>query len=349
MAVLLVAAPARAQTADETETLRRLAARAAALHARLSQTDSAARIRHDTVAVRTLLLLTDSAAHGLLQDALPAFQAALDRTFGPALPAVLAGAHIVVRFGPPDPRWGPLLDGRAPFVQVDGQRTSAAQLARALTHAVEVLLTVRGGAGFADWHAAVQLFGDEIPLWDATYVELISSTYPGAVACNDGELDACRRALHLDGGSSWTPADAAGLPAFIEGRLRHRSTEPKLADPYRRCVGAQDPAACTEFLERAGIEEPGFSTRARGTLLRLSARLAGPDAYGRFYADTAAPLEARLEHAAGMPLDSLVAAWRATVESYRPAPVSVPLHTQWAAVGWVLLLLGLASRSTRWR
>jgi hypothetical protein len=82
----------------------------------------------------------------------------------------------------------------------------------------------------------------------------------------------------------------------------------------------------------------------------LAARdVGGSDALPRFFADTGVAVVPRLEAAAGLPLDSLLGSWRASVLAHRPPATTTPLGTQWLAVVWVLGLAAVATRSTRWR
>lgn len=339
---------AHAQTAADSAWLARLEARAAALRTEASFATGGDPGPHDTIRVRSLLILTDSADHGRLRDALDVFGNDLDRVFGATLPGVLDSAQIVVSFSPPRSGWVPPLADDAQFIRVLG-RTTRPHFVRELSQAVHALLLSRGGPDFRSWDAEVRLFEDPGPLFTAAYVELLTSAFPSARECLAGDVAACARALRLAEGSVTAgPEDLASLRAFIEDRLRHRATDPRLAPAYARCTTQEDAAACLEFLDLAGLEEPGLSTRARGTLLRFT-RTRGDAAYARFFADTAAAVPDRLEAAAGMPLDSLLAAWRATVLEHRPEPMAIPAATQWMTAAWVLVLLGLATRSTRWR
>jgi hypothetical protein len=181
-------------------------------------------------------------------------------------------------------------------------------------------------------------------------VELLTANEPDAEGCRDGDLTACARALNLvPAGPERSPEALAELRRFVERRVRQRGSEPDLAPAYAACVNGDDGAACLTFLERAGIEEPTLSTRAAGTLLLTARDVGGPAAIARFFADTGAAVVPRLEDACGVPIDSLLARWRVTILAHRPPPTTVSADGQWLVLLWVTVLVGLATRSTRWR
>jgi len=348
--LLGVASGARAQTPEERAWLARLEQRAAAFATRRERTDSLALVHHDTLRVGPLLVLTDSAAAPVLRTALDRLRAQLIEALGTEHVTTLEGAVLVVRFGPPDPAWGRLIAGDAQFIQAPRGAATPQRVGRQLAHGVQQILMRRGGRSMTAWRADLRLFEDPTPLLEATYIELVTSHLPGARQCFQGLLAACGDALRIVTDTGGPPLDQAeGLPAFVEQRYRWRANEPALARPYAACVGPRDPGACVVFLDLIGAEVPSLSTRARGTVLLAARNLAGADGVTRFFADSAAALVPRLEAAAGVPLDSLLAGWRATILAHRPPATSIPAGTQWLAVASVLGLAALATRSTRWR
>lgn len=339
----------RAQTPEEQVRLERLARRAAAFAARQERADSLARVHHDTVRAGPLIVLTDSAGSPLLRNALDRLRAQLTDALGPEHATTLEGAVLVVRFGPRDPAWGRLIAGDAQFVQVPRGIATPQGLGRQLAHGVRQILMTRGGRSMTAWRADLRPFDDPKPLFEATYIELATSHLPGAQHCFEGRLASCGYALRIVTDPDGPLDQAEGLPAFVEQRYRWRANEPALVRPFAACVGPRDPGACVAFLDLIGAEVPLLSTRARGTVLLASRTLAGAGAFAWFFADTGAALVPRLEAAAGVPLDSLLAGWRATILAHRPPPMGIPAGTQWLAVASVLGLAALATRSTRWR
>ena len=287
-----VGSGAWAQTPDELARLARLEQRAAAFAARRDSAGGVALARHDTVQAGPLLVLTDSAGSRLLRDALAELRERLGAALGTDTIASLTRAVVVVRFGPPDAGWARLIAGDVEFIQVSSPAATVRRLRVRLVQALQQILVTRGGRSMTEWRPDLRLFEDPRPLFEATYVELLTSPLPGAQRCFAGDLAACRYVLGL-----------------------------------------------------IGAEVPSASTRARGTVLLAARESAGVSAIARFFADTGAAIVPRLEAAAGTPLDSLLAAWRATILAHRPRSTGM----QWLAVVWVIGLTALATRSTRWR
>lgn len=350
LALLGALSGARAQTPEERAKLERLEARAAALAALRDRADSLAQVRHDTVRVGPIIVLTDSATSPLLRDALAGLRNRLADGLGTGAIPTLTGAVLVVRLGTPDPAWSRLVVGDAQFIQRSRRFATAERLTAQLAHGVREILVGRGGRSLGAWRADLRPFEDPRPLFEATYIELRTSPLPGAQRCFAGDLDACAYVLRLAPDTGAAQVDlVVGLPEFVERRFRWRANEPALARSFVACIGPRDGRACLEFLDLVGAEVPSASTRARGTVLLAARDLAGNEALPRFFADTGAAVVPRLEAAAGIPLDSLLGSWRATVLAHRPLATTIPLGTQWLAVVWVLGLAAVATRSTRWR
>lgn len=344
-----IAPAATAQTPEEQALLERLSARLERLSGRSAAADSLARLPHDTVRVGSVLILTDSGRTPLLRAGAAAMEAALVGAFGTPAPAVLDGARIVVRFGPPQAAWGALLSGDTQFIQVLRGRTTEDRLAAALSHALNTILWLRSGPGVRDWHADLRLVGTAPDqLWRTTFTELLTSTVPHALGCFQGDLRACREALRLSE-TPQVPADTAALRRYVESEFRSWATQPRFADGYVRCTERGDAAACSAFIARAGFEIPGLSSRTRGTLLLHAREQAGPEAYSRFFDDSTSAVTLRLERASGQPLDSLLAGWHATIMAHRPQALTTSAGLQWLSIGWIVVLVALATRSTRWR
>lgn len=348
--VIVTAAALIGQTPDERARLDRLARRYEALDARAKQMAEAGAPGVDSVRVGTLLILTDSSGSAVFQEARQRFQRALEERLDTIGFPLLAGARIGVRFGNPHPGWGHLVSGDAQLITVQLRHRTPEWLDGQLSHAVDALLARRGGASLAAWRADVRLFQDPAPLREATYLELLMARVPSAQGCYEGSLDACARGLNLTPDLPERSAEAnAALRRFIARHLNHRAGETALAPSYAACVERGDDAACLTFLERAGLQEPTLSTRAAGTLLATVRDLGGPAALARFFADTGATIVPRLEAAAAMPIDSLLARWRDTILAHRPVPTSVPGAMQWLVIGWAGVFIAFATRSTRWR
>lgn len=352
VAALTIAAAAAlpGQTPDEQARLDRLTRRYEALDARLTEARTSGGPRVDSLRVAGLWVVSDSLDHPVLRSALDAFRPlAVNRLGDLPLPA-LADARIFVRFGAAHPVPARLLSADTQLITVQQRHRTPEWLADQLGGAVNRLLVLRGGASVAGWHPDLRLFQDPVPLLELTHLELLTANVPGAQGCYEGSMAACARSVNLTARLTEGSAEGtAELRRFVAQRLRHRATEPALAQSFAACVDGDNGAACLVFLERAGVHEPTLSSRAAGTLLIAVADLGGADALRRFFADTGLAIVPRLEAAAAMPLDSLLARWHAEVLARRPTPTSVPAGLQWLAVVWTAVLVALATRSTRWR
>ena len=352
VAALTIAAAAAlaGQTPDEQARLDRLARRYEILDARLTRAGGSGGPRVDSVQVAGVWILSDSLDHPVLRPALETFRRLLANRLGDLPLPVLADARIFVRFGPAHPALARLLSADTQLIAVQQRHRTREWLTDQLAGAVSSLLVLRGGASVTTWHPDLRLFQDPAPLLELTHLELLTANVPSARGCYEGSVAACARGLNLtvrltEGSAEGT----AELRRFVAQRLRHRATEPALAPSFAACVDGGDGAACLAFLDRAGVQEPTLTSRAAGTLLIAVADLGGAEALRRFFADTGLAIVPRLEAAAAMPLDSLLARWHAGVLANRPTPTSVPAGLQWFALVWTAVLVALATRSTRWR
>jgi len=75
----------------------------------------------------------------------------------------------------------------------------------------------------------------------------------------------------------------------------------------------------------------------------------GRRALGRLAHGASRSLSQRFALAAGMPVDSLILAWRRAIIEARPKPVTIAPARAWTALGWIVLMGLMAFRSSRWR
>ncbi len=180
------------------------------------------------------------------------------------------------------------------------------------------------------------------------YDELATAPWSTAQACFLGQLQACRAALGISG------ADPA-LDWFnaIDRRhyLRsHLGSSVAMRTRVEDCQGGED-AACVQLLRSFTADQfvPPFDVTARQLLLTIAVESGGPQAFDRLLSANQKPLDARLELAAGLPVDTLVARWRARILSAHPKTVAADMRSAWAAVVWGVAFTMAALRSTRWR
>jgi hypothetical protein len=203
-------------------------------------------------------------------------------------------------------------------------------------------------SGLARWVGGVLLpMLIDSGFYGPLYLELTVSPWHRVQDCRRGDLASCRLALGVDGRDDPTDRwyDASDRRHIVAGWLPSEMNG--ITD---LCLQGQD-AACRQalrHLEPALVSTP-LGASARLALLDVVVRQGGTGAYDRLLATRGQPIDARLAAAAGMPADSVFAAWRHRVLSAQPLPVAVSPGSAWVAVGWCLLLAVLALRSSRWR
>lgn len=226
---------------------------------------------------------------------------------------------------------------------------SAEDVARRVMSAAERALFSQNDSVFQDWASP------SIPLTDSvrvglrwTYVELVVSSSKLAGRCFARDLTACGIGLgltaHSDSLTSWY--DAEERRSLIAQNPPQRS----LAD-WNSCVKLRSDDACIRYLEEVpgNVIRPPLSLSSRIALVQFALELGGDSAYSRLVSRAQMSIADRLSAAAGVSSDSLLAAWHAALIAARPEPTTFTPILGATAIGWVLVLLAVASRSTRWR
>ena len=299
----------------------------------------------DPIQVGGLMILTN------LPKALPFDSAArtawkvLQRTYGSSAPALTARPlHLRVWY--PD-RQSPALPGSRLILGT----TSEDGLARML---VGMVGEPPPDSGLKAWlGGGVQAVMDTVAARRTAYVELVRAPSLASRRCLIGDLNACRRALNLGDDSALylTAYDASERRALVARVRAPNMLTPADLQLYDACVDSEADSACVAFLRSLAPAEipPPLAERPLQELVTVALEAGGPAAYDRLTADPRAPMPARLAAAAGMPVDSLIARWRALLIAARPAPPAPPLGDGLLAVAWVGILGICASRSSRWR
>lgn len=186
---------------------------------------------------------------------------------------------------------------------------------------------------------------------EQSYLSLVTSHYGVGQDCFLGSIESCRSVLGLD-----DPADPIRLfRTQAERQEAARGMMPTYWENEFRaafipCVAGADSSCVVmlRLLRPSQLPRP-VAMIARQTLVSLTLRLGGRDGYARLMADSAAPMPARLRAASGLPLDSLLTLWRASVIAARPNPVELPLFGPLVGLGWAAVFGVCALRSSRWR
>jgi len=168
-------------------------------------------------------------------------------------------------------------------------------------------------------------------------------------SCLGGDVEACIGALGLQpttrGVSDWyEPEEIVELATRMIGKFG-RTELPEA----NACTTGRDPASCERLLDRVYDDWAPIGTGGRLSLLVYAVEVGPPGGWGRAIEHADAPTPELLETVADMPVDRIVAGWRARLVANRTGP-HVRLASQGAlALLWTLVFAGLASRSTRWR
>jgi hypothetical protein len=185
--------------------------------------------------------------------------------------------------------------------------------------------------------------------WASVRLELVSSVALIDRACYSGNVDACKAALGLTNEpaplTSWY--DAAGRRTLVHGIMPEYRMVDRVARD--RCIAGSD-AECLAVLRADGVRgsEPPASSHARATLMALAIAVGGSNSLDRLVSASGSMADV-LAVTAAVPIDSVVATWQQRVRGRKVKSASFSPTIGLVAIGWVLLMGGLALRSTRWR
>lgn len=185
--------------------------------------------------------------------------------------------------------------------------------------------------------------------WARDRLSLASSSTSVGLRCFDGDIAACRLALGIyrttDPVTEWYDASRRLQIVRSNNDLARRLN----ADATAACVGGADSACVVVMhLMRFDRHAEALSPRMRQTLVRFALQLGGADAMARLIEAPPGHM-ARLEAASGLPGDTLVARWQASVRNTRAPSRDLDAETTLVTVGWLLALGFVSTRSSRWR
>ena len=271
---------------------------------------------------------------------------------GPARSTV-AGAALVIRAA--SRTSGDILLG---LVAPDGARgrgwrapADSASIAEAMGNAIVQAAFATSGPAFATWAS------DELPRrhplseaqWAHQRLLLIAARSAVGSRCFHGDLEACRYALLLT-----TPVDPVMQwhdSATRRELVRRRGTLARRIDAAakRQCDAGSD-SSCIRLLRQfpSGIHREPAPSRLRSDLLRHALVIGGSHAMERLLTAPDDPAQ-RLEAAAGVPLDTLLAGWQRRVRQTRAPSEDLSFDITLMALAWVTGLGALSLRSSRWR
>lgn len=184
-------------------------------------------------------------------------------------------------------------------------------------------------------------------VWTQLRLDLVSATSPVPRRCYEGSMPDCRHVLGLDSVRSGAREyyDSAGRRFIVQRnveQLRRRDFAGTAS-----CLDGSD-SACISVLEKGLVDLSIASAGQRVALLQLAIQRGGPDAAARVLSEKGTPPQ-QLEAIAGMPVDSLTAAWHARIRNERVASDNMSSGMALASIGWLALFGVLAARNKRWR
>jgi hypothetical protein len=115
------------------------------------------------------------------------------------------------------------------------------------------------------------------------------------------------------------------------------------------CLELTTPDACDRFIGQSDGAFSPIPVYLRETVVAHALEIGGSGAWNRLLEDPDMPTGQALAHAAGVPLEELVAEWQAWVLSNRPEAHADLGGSSALALFWVLFFAAVAARSTRWR
>ncbi len=215
---------------------------------------------------------------------------------------------------------------------------------------VEAALIRRAGARFRGWDGTLGFDTDSTRLFNLAYVMLVTAPSRATRLCRAGDASACAAALGLgadsDRAAAWYNANDLRVVLGRGMSMRYAREARMLAS----CRAGAD-SVCRDLAALRGPSLPApLGVAARTSLVAFAVARGGEGAYGRLLADSSAPVSMQLASAARMPFAALMDAWRIRVlRAAPPGTTGTPVRAEFAAVGWIAVLMALALRSARWR
>ncbi len=260
-----------------------------------------------------------------------------------------AWQSLVARFGP-----SVTAHGAFPVTTFGSTRSTvpklakAGDLARGLERSAALWIWSTQGAAVLRW------MGGTVPTGTISHSdvgdiaeELLRTPARPNRACYSGETMACAAALGIHVGAdtldAWFEPDTwPRLAGMVSGELNGLERVAR-----ERCMNAGDLSACRSILTPARVLPP-VGVVGRQYLVQLAFESGGASAFERLAADTGVTLEHRLAAAAGVPIDTLLNRWGASLRAVPRGPAAPPQELL-LGLAWSGLLLTMALRGSRWR
>lgn len=197
----------------------------------------------------------------------------------------------------------------------------------------------------------VRTWLNDAPLsWEADYAyvyrQLATARAAAANRCFSKDVQSCKAALGL------VPTDSVWSNWYSSAQLRELVAE--IRSPVRdtmrtECLGVNKIESCAAYLRQNTVGAPlPLSENVRASFLTFALMQGGQGSFARLLS-ARGDVADRIATAAGQPIDKVVADWRTEVQRSRPDVNAGMTGSRLAVLFWLILGLGLAMRSTRWR
>ena len=187
------------------------------------------------------------------------------------------------------------------------------------------------------------------PAPQSLYRELVLAPSRVAERCRAGAVEACWDAM----GAVPRTDPLADVRAWYT-QAERRLVAGARVDPseaWAACAQGGVPEACDAYLAERRDRVVPLGGGARASVVALALELGGEGALTRFARGVTAPPDFReaVGRTAGMDPDAVMTEWHRRVTTAAPDRAGLARGARLAALFWVLVFLGLSTRSTRWR
>jgi hypothetical protein len=313
----------------------------------------------DTVYVGSIVVVSERPIAGQMRAIMPAVMDSVDATIGRAISRVAAFTfRAQVEHSVAWRRADTTKEVVVTVIRPDGSQLRAwrapldsTSIAASLQYAITYSAFAASDPAFFAWA------GNGIPHdtmrasnWADQRVMLVSSSSAVASRCYRGDVPACRTALLLSPGSnpildwhdSTTRRGLVRRHAALGRRMDARGAEQCLAGADVECI------TLLELLPRVTFHEPAAGALRAG-LLRHALATGGAGAIERLLLSNDKDRSARIEAAAGMPMDSVISTWLARVRTTPGASEDLTFGIAVLSLAWATAIGALSLRSSRWR
>lgn len=361
VAALFLAAPAPAAAQTVAEYRARLDSLVAEWRPLIAAEDSArmraratANLPHDSARVVNIIVRADSGYIAMATDAAARLAPRVERAYGAFSETLLRHQFVLkARVGPTGnvSLTSAVADSLGDISQRSGVLITTAALEGSWAQKVEQVITESQDAAVRQWlSSAIPIDPMDRAAWRQARIELLLAPSTAARACVADDLARCVQVLeltHVDEPAFiyLTPSERRQL-VLANARIIRRSD----AAAFDRCSRDQSQSVCDDLARLIPSDAvprpvPGV---VRQSFLRFALARGGTGAFDRF-ATTPGDIRGRITAAAGQPIDTLVAAWRATLLDARTNSTAIDGTTAASSLFWIGLCACLAMRSSRWR